>query len=129
MKLKDFLNSINYDKKALLDSDEKAERLYSPYVVNKAMSFFSDTIFHSNELNCKWWMDKKMQYDFYRLSVRKKKRYAAWLKKETEENIAIIKQVYGYTEDKANQVLNILGPKDLDVLKQSLQTGGIDNKG
>jgi flavorubredoxin len=74
-------------------------------------------------------MDKKMQYDFYRLSVRKKKRYAAWLKKETEENIAIIKQVYGYTEDKANQVLNILGPKDLDVLKQSLQTGGIDNKG
>lgn len=127
MKLKDFLNSINYDKKPLLDSDEKAERLYTPFVVNKCLSFFPDTIFHANEMNCNWVVDKKMQFDFYRLSIRKKKRYSAWLKKETEENIALIKQVYGYTDIKAQQVLNILGPGDMDKLRASLHMGGTNN--
>jgi hypothetical protein len=128
MKLKDFLNSINYDKTPLFDQDEKAEKLYPAFVVNKCLSYFSDTIFHVNEINTKWWLDKKMQFDFYRLGVRKKKRYSPWIKKETEENIAIIKEVYGYTDSKAQEVLNILGPKDIDILKMSLQKGGTNNK-
>jgi len=128
MKLKDFLNSINYDKTPLFDQDEKAEKLYPAFVVNKCLSYFSDTIFHVNEINTKWWLDKKMQFDFYRLGVRKKKRYSPWIKKETEENIAVIKEVYGYTDSKAQEVLNILGPKDIDILKMSLQKGGTNNK-
>lgn len=129
MKLKDFLNSINYDKKPLLDSDEKAEKLYTPFVVNRCLSSFTDTIFHANEINCKWWMNKKMQFDFHRFSIRKRKRYSPWIQKETEENIALIKEVYGYTDSKAQQVLNMFGPKELDKLKKSLYRGGTDNKG
>lgn len=129
MKLKDFLNSINYDKKPLLDGEEKAEKLYTPFVVNRCLSFFVDTIFYSNEVNCKWWSDKKMQFDYCRLSIRKKRRYSPWIKKETEENIALIKEVYGYTDAKAQQVLNIFGPGDMDKLRQSLDKGGINSKG
>lgn len=129
MKLKDFLNSINYDKKPLMDGDDKAEKLYTPFVVNKCLSFFPDTIFHSNEINCKPWMNKKMQFDFYRISIRKKKRFSTWLKKETEENLDLIKQVYGYNDIKAQQVLNILDPDDLDKLRQSLFEGGTNDQG
>lgn len=128
MELKDFLNNINYDKKPLLDDNEKAHKLYPPFVINRCLSFFPDTIFHANEINCRWWLDKKMQFDFYRLGVRKKKRFSPWIKKETEENIAIIKQVYGYTNAKAQEVLNILGPSGLDQLKRSLHKGGLNNK-
>lgn len=124
MKLKDFLNSINHDKKPLLDSDEGAVKFYPAFVVNKCLSYFSDTLFHANEVNCHPWLDAKTQFDFYRFSVRKKKRYSEWLKKETEENIAIIKQVYGYTDAKAAEVLNILSQKDLEILKSHLCKGG-----
>lgn len=124
MKLKDFLNSINYDKKALLDDDEKASSLYTPFVVNKCLSYFVDTILHANEMNCHPWLDKKTQFDFYRISIRKKKRYSPWLKKEIEDNIEIIKQVYGYSEQKAREVLNILRPEDLELLRKSLYKGG-----
>lgn len=124
MKLKDFLNSINYDKKALLDDDEKASSLYTPFVVNKCLSYFVDTILHANEMNCHPWLDKKTQFDFYRISIRKKKRYSPWLKKETEDSIEIIKQVYGYSEQKAREVLNILRPEDLESLRKSLYKGG-----
>jgi len=124
MELKDFLNSINHDKKPLLDSDEKAEKLYPPYVVNRCLSFFSDTIFHANVVNCNWMADKKMQFDFYRLSIRKKKRFSPWIKKENDANIDLVKAAYGYTEQKAREVLNILRPEDLQQIRKLMDTGG-----
>jgi len=124
MELKHYLNSINYDKKALMDNDEKAEKVYPPYVVNRCLSFFSDTILHSNVMNCNWMLDKKMQFDFYRLSIRKNKRFSPWVKKEENSNIDLLKEVYGYTEQKAREVLNILSPKDLQTIRKSLDTGG-----
>ena len=124
MKLGDFLNSINYDKKPLLDNEERVDGLYPAFIVNRCLSFFPDTIFHANEMNCNWELDKKMQFDFYRLGIRKKKRFSPWVKKDLEENIELIKEVFGYTESKAQEVLNILGPEDLVKLKKSLDKGG-----
>lgn len=124
MELKHYLNSINYDKKALLDNDEKAEKLYPPYVVNRCLSFFPDTIFHANVVNCNWTLDKKMQFDFCRLSIRKNKRFSPWVKKEADSDVDLIKQAYGYTEQKAREVLNILRPEDLQKIRKSLDTGG-----
>jgi hypothetical protein len=77
-------------------------------------------------MNCAPWIDNKSQFDFYRLGIRKKKRFSPWLKKETETDISLIRTVYGYTEAKAREVLNILGPKELDQLRRSQYTGGTD---
>lgn len=128
MELFDFINSINYNKKPLLDDDERDEKNYLPFLVNKSFSFFPDTIFHSNEMNLRWEMDKKMQFDFYRLSVRKKKRFNTWIKKNTEEDIEAIKKAFNYTDSKANEVLNILGPSDIEEIKLFIYEGGNNNK-
>jgi hypothetical protein len=121
------LNSINHDKKPLLDKDEKDIRLYPAFVVNKCLSYFADTLFHANEMNCHPWLDGKSQFDFYRFSVRKKKRFSPWLKKESEENISVIKEVFGYSDMKAREVLNILSTEDIDNLKAYLNKGGTGN--
>jgi len=125
MKLKDFLASINTNKTPLLDRDEADARLYPAFVVNRCLSYFADTIFHANEMNCTPWLDNKSQFDFHRIAIRKKKRFSPWLKKETEENIGLIQAAYGYSETKAREVLNILSPQDLEKIKKSLDTGGI----
>jgi hypothetical protein len=126
MKLGDFLSSINYDKKPLLDTDESATRLYPAFVVNRCLSYFVDTIFHANEMNCVPWLDNKSQFDFHRLSIRKKRRFSNWVKKETENDIELIKQAYGYSERKAIEVLNIIGPQQMDQIRKSLYKGGTD---
>ncbi len=126
MKLGDFLSSINYDKKPLLDADESATRLYPAFVVNRCLSYFVDTIFHANEMNCVPWLDNKSQFDFHRLSIRKKRRFSNWVKKETEDDIELIKQAYGYSERKAIEVLNIIGPQQMDQIRKSLYKGGTD---
>lgn len=125
MQLKDFLSSINHDKKPLLDTDEAAAKAYAPFVVNRCLSYFADTLFHANEMNCSPWLDNKSQFDFYRLAVRKKKRFSPWLRKDTEENVNLIKQAYGYTESKAREVLNILSTEDLQAIRKALDTGGV----
>lgn len=129
MKLFDFLNSINYNKNPLLDENEKDANLYNSYLVNRGLSFFSDTIFHANEMNCNWEMDKKMQFDYHRFAIRKKKRFSPWIKKETDDDVELIKLAFGYTDTKAQEVLNILGPGDLDKIRLSLEKGGLNNKG
>ena len=125
LKLKDFLGSINHDKKPLLDKDEADVRLYKPFVVNRCLSYFPDTIFHANEMNCTPWLDNKSQFDFHRFGIRKKKRFSPWLKKEAEDNVSLVIAAYGYTEAKAREVLNILSQDDLKKLKQFLDIGGV----
>jgi hypothetical protein len=127
MNLKTFLNSINYEKTALLDKDESAVRLYPAFVVNKCLSYFTDTIFHSNAMNCCPWVDKKQQFDFYRIGIRKKKRFSPWIKKETEDKVEVIKQAYGYTEAKAREVLNIIDSEQFKKIQKHLETGGNKN--
>lgn len=127
MKFKDFAQSINYDKKPLLDEDEKAYKLYNPFLINKNFSYFTDTIFYANEMNCNWELDKKMQFDFMRLGIRKKKRFCPWVHKDMDENIDLVRKAFGYNEAKASEVLNILGPEDIEKIKKHLNTGGTKN--
>jgi hypothetical protein len=128
MNLSEILNSINYDKKPIFDEEKRVDKLYPSFIVNRCLSFFNDTIFYANEMNCKWQVDKKMQFDFYRFGIRKKKRFSPWVKKTTEEDLQLIKEVYGYNDSKAQEVLNIIGPSDLDKIRQSIQKGGTSNK-
>lgn len=128
MDLSDIMNSINHDKKPLFDEEKRVDKYYPAFVVNRCLSFFNDTIFYANEMNCKWQMDKKMQFDFYRFGLRKKKRFSPWIKKQIEADISLIKGIYGYNDAKAQEVLNILGPRELDALRASIQKGGTSNK-
>jgi hypothetical protein len=100
MQLKDFLNSINSSKENLLDADVKSEKLYLPFIVNKCLSYFPDTLFTVNQINQVPHIDKKMQYDYLLYSVRAKKRFAPWIKKVEDSKIELLKHAYHISEKK-----------------------------
>ena len=87
----DFANSINFTKENLI-VDERTEKEYNPFIVNRAMGFGKDTVIAGNEMNSRPHLDNKMQYDFLREVVRKSKRYNKWLKTE-EENIEAVQRL------------------------------------
>ncbi len=119
--LSDFLNSINFNKENILQKDIKLEKEYVPFVVNKCLSYFPDTIFHANRMNQMAHLDKKLQYDYYLYSVSKRKRFSKWIKPEEDEKIDMIKEVYGYSDKKAREVSDLL---DVKILKEMIQKGG-----
>ena len=120
MELKDWLNSINYNKE-----DLSAEiKSYPPYIVNRCLSGHIDCIMFANEMNLNHQLDKDMQYQFYLNSLRKRKRFSPWLKKDKVQNLDIVKQYYGYSNEKASQALRILSKQQLEYIKQRLDIGG-----
>jgi hypothetical protein len=122
--LKDYLYSINQSKKSILDGDRDAEKKYQPYIVNRCLSSFTDTILFVNELNKNPNLPKKMQYDFLLNSVKPRKRFSPWAKKDSIDYIELIKEYYGYNDDKALQALRILTKDQLDHITKALSKGG-----
>jgi uncharacterized lipoprotein YehR (DUF1307 family) len=126
MKLGDYLNAINYTKEPLLDTDdESVEKGYTPFVVNRCLSYFIDTVLYANEMNLRPETDKKMQFDYLQTTIRKNKRYSKWLKQESIENLDVIKEYYGYSDVKAKEVMDILTPKDIEYMRNKLSIGGV----
>ena len=122
--LKDYLYSINQSKKNILDGDTDAERGYPPYIINRCLSSFTDTILFANEMNKYPNLPKKMQYDFFINSVKPRKRFSPWARKDSIDYLDIVKEYYGYNDDKALQALRILTKDQLDEIKKALSKGG-----
>lgn len=122
--LKHYLNSINYDKVNLMDADEEATKQYPPYIINRCLSGFMDTVLFANEMNMASHLDNKMQYDFYINSIRKRKRFSPWLKKDPLKDLEIVKQYYGYSNEKAKTALGLLTKEQLEFIKSKLNVGG-----
>jgi hypothetical protein len=120
MNLSDILNSINQTKEDLL-KDPRLEKDYVPFVVNKCFSYFPDTIFYANRMNEVSFLDKKMQYDYLRESISKRKRFSKWIKSEENADIEVIKEVYGYSDTRAREVLDLV---PMETLRQMTQRGG-----
>ena len=122
--LKDWLNSINFNKNNLIEEDPSIIKDYPPYIINRCLSGNLDSILFVNEMNRYSFLDKDIQYNFYLNTLRKKKRFSPWLRKEKVTDLQSVKQYYGYSNEKASQALKILSRQQLDYIKQRLETGG-----
>lgn len=120
--LKDWLNSINHTKEYIIE--ESNEKQYPPYIINRCLSGFIDTVMYANEMNMTSFLPNKMQYDFYINIVRPRKRFSPWLKKEKLEDLDVVKSYYGYNNEKAKQALSLLNKEQLKLIKQKLDVGG-----
>jgi hypothetical protein len=124
MELKDWLNSINQTKKNLIDEDSSLEKEYAPYIINRCLSGHLDCVLFANEMNKSHSLSKKMQYDFYINTVRTRKRFSPWIKKEEIKDLDLVKKYYGYSNEKAKQTLKILTKEQLEFIKSKLDVGG-----
>ena len=126
--LKDYLYSINQSKKNILDDDPDAARKYPAYVVNRCLSSFTDTVLYANEMNKNSHLAPKMQYDFFINSVKPRKRFSPWARKDSIDYLDVVKEYYGYNDDKALQALRILTKDQLDNISYLLRKGGNNGK-
>ena len=124
MELKDWLNSINFNKENLIKENPDIVKQYPSYIVNRCLSGHLDCIMFANEMNLHHHIDKDMQYSFYLNSLRKRKRFSPWLRKDKVQDLECVKQYYGYSNEKASQALKILTQEQLNFIKKRLDTGG-----
>ena len=124
MELKDWLNSINFTKKNLIQEDPSVAKEYPPYIINRCLSGHLDCVMFANEMNKYHFLDKDMQYEFYINILRKRKRFSPWIRKDKVSDIECVKSYYGYSNEKASQALKILSPEQIKFIKDKLDIGG-----
>lgn len=119
----DLIQTLSTTKK--LKDDGEFDSAYIPFIINKGMSFFVDTILLANEMNMNTHLSRKQQYDFYFHSVLPRKRYSKWPKKNIEdENLEMVKQFFGYNNEKAKQALTLLNDEQIKKIKETFIKGG-----
>ena len=119
----DFLQEINYGKNNII-VDDISENQYNSFMVNRGLSYFADTVLMANEMNRNHHLDNKLQNDFLINIVRKKKRFSKWNKPEIVSDVEVVKEYYGYNDEKAKQALSLLTKEQLNILKQNVYKGG-----
>ena len=122
--LKDWLNSINFTKENLIE-DPEAISSYPPYIVNRCLSGHLDTVLFANEMNKYSNLDKDMQYSFFLYTLRKRKRFSPWLKKEQIEDLDLVKKHYGYSNEKAKVAVSLLTKTQIENIRNKHDMGGL----
>ena len=119
----EFVNAINYTKKNIM-IDDITEKAYAPYMVNRQLSYFPDTVLAANEMNRNHHLDNRLQFDFFINIIRKRKRFSKWFKPEHISDLDVVKKYYGYSNEKARQVLTLLSTENINELKNKVAKGG-----
>lgn len=120
---KDIIPSILQNKKDVL-IDEKD---YFPYLINKALSYHMDCILYANEMNTRPQLDKDMQYQYLKGSVRGyKRKFQKWEKLDTPEDLKLVKQHYKFSNEKAREAMKVLTPDQIEAIRASEYRGGLE---
>lgn len=104
--------------------DDETEKQYNSFLVNRGLSYFQDTVLLANEMNIRHQTDSKLQYDFLFHIVRQRKRFSKWVKANTEKKVQIIKEYYGYSEQKAESVSDLIDDEQLASMVAYMSKGG-----
>lgn len=124
----DFLHAINSTKTDLLEDPESDPNDYVPFVTNRSLSYFLDTILYANEMNLYSELDRDMQFRYFLNTIRPRKRFAKWVKPLESENVKLIQDVFGYNAQHAAQTLKLLTAEELNMLKQEQEVGGVSDR-
>ena len=118
-----FTDAINYTKEDIM-IDDITEKAYNPFLINRSLSYFPDTVLAANEMNRNHHLDNRLQFDFFINIIRKRKRFSKWYKPETISDLDAVKKYYGYSNEKARQVLTLLTTEQINELKKKVYKGG-----
>ena len=123
----DFVNAINQTKVNVIetaDNKDLVEKSYNPFVVNRSLSYFIDTVLAANEMNSRQ-IDNKLQFEFLLNTVRPKRRFAKWAKKREDDLVELVKDYYGYSTKKAIQALSVLTEQQKQAIRTRMNKGGV----
>ena len=127
VKISDYLNPITHSKKKMdeiSDDFDTVKKKYVPFVINRSLSYFPDCIMQANNMNMRYGLDKEMQFEYLRTSIRSKKRFSKWDKKDASEKVDMIMKYFGYNYHRASEVADLISDEDIESMKSQMDVGG-----
>jgi hypothetical protein len=125
---KEVLPAILQTKKNVLETNQDVKE-YKPFIVNKALSYYTDCILYANEMNMYPGLDNELQFQYYLNNIRSMKRkYQSWQKAEVNKDLEPIKEYFGFSNEKAKQALRVLSDEHITLIREKTNKGGVTKK-
>jgi hypothetical protein len=120
------LSPFDYIKTILNTGEQLDPSGYNPFMVNRGLSFYRDTVFYANEMNRYHGLDYDMQYKFLNGVVKKHKRpYAKWEKADKKDEVILaVCEAFKVNRQRALEIIRTLNNDNLEQIKESLYKGG-----
>ena len=119
----DFVKSITYTKKDIMHDLNESE--YDSFIINRALAYYQDCILYANEMNRRFEISARLQYHYLLNTIRKRKRFAKWIKPDKIDDLRIVMEYYSVSRQKAEEYLNIISEKEIGVLRRKMNKGGV----
>ena len=119
----DFVKSITYTKQDIMHDLNESE--YESFLVNRALSYYQDCILYANEMNRRFDLSNRLQYHYLLNTIRKRKRFAKWIKSEKIDDLKIVMEYYQVSRAKAEEYLHILSNNEVEYLRKKMNKGGV----
>ena len=119
----DFVKSITYTKKDIMNDLNESE--YESYLVNRALSYHQDCLLYANEMNKRFEISARLQYHYLLNTIRKRKRFAKWIKPEKIDDLKTVMEYYQISRAKAEEYLNILSNREIEHIRIKMNKGGV----
>jgi hypothetical protein len=119
----DFVKSITYTKEDIMHDLNESE--YEPFLVNRALTYYQDCILYANEMNRRFEVSNRLQYHYLLNTIRKRKRFAKWIKPEQIDDLRIVMKYYSISREKAEEYLTILSDQEITILRKKMNKGGV----
>lgn len=107
----DYVNSISFNKKNMMrgtENDEIAQKEYKSFLVNRALSQYTDTILYANVMNMNAGIDNVMQYEYLLHSIRPLKRFSKWATSKTHQETLDISKFFRVNLQRAEEYRKVL---------------------
>ena len=123
---KEIIPSILQTKKSVINDDIDLKD-YTPFVVNRALSYHIDCVLYANEMNLHPELEKDLQYQYLLNTIRPMKRkFQPWQKSSTDKDIECVKLYFGYSNEKAKEALRILNDEQIAEIRRKTDKGGVN---
>lgn len=124
----DYINAVSYDKKDIIraaaDPEHEAKG-YNPWITNKTLSYFQDSILYANEMNKYAFLPNIIQFDYFFNSINKRKRFAKQSKKTVSDDVQAIATYFKYSIRRAEETIKFLTPLQIQQIKEKTIIGGV----
>jgi len=119
----DFVKSITYTKQDIMHDLNESE--YESFLINRALSYYQDCLLYANEMNRRFELSSRLQYHYLLNTIRKRKRFAKWVKPEKIDDLKIVMEYYQVSRSKAEEYLNILSNREVEHIRKKMNKGGV----
>ena len=122
----DFVSAVSYTKQDIMP-DTLAEKAYNPFITNKALSYHQDAVLFANEMNSRYHLDHRLQFQFLINTLRQRKRFSRWEKSEKFKDLDVVKEYYVCSSKRAEEYLSLLDDDSILKLNENMSKGGINH--